>query len=85
MDQQPSKRRSLAAPLVTLLCSVVLAGGSCYALVSSFTINGRGKDDALNVFFLIVFFSNVVAAPASIVWMIARAIRNRRTENKDRQ
>jgi len=82
MDQQLRKRRSLVAPFVTLLCAVVLAGGSCYGFLSTFNINGSGKHAALNVFFLIVFFANVIAVPGAIVWMIARAIRNSRSRDE---
>jgi len=82
MDQQLRKRRSLVAPLVTLLCSVVLAGGSCYGFLSTFSTGGSEKHPALNVFFIIVFFSNVIAAPGAIIWMIARAIRNSKAGNE---
>jgi len=79
MERSPSKGRGYVAPLVTLLCAVVLAGGSCYGFLSTFNINGSGKHAVLNVFFLIVFFSNVIAVPGAIIWMIARAIRNRKS------
>jgi len=82
MDQQLRKRRSLVAPLVTLLSAVVLAGGSCYGFLSTFNINGSGKHVALNSFFIIVFFANVIAVPGAIVWMIARAIRNSRSRDR---
>jgi len=82
MDQQLRKRRSLVAPFVTLLCAVILAGGSCYGFLSTFNIGGSGKHAALNVFFVIVFFSNVIAAPGAIIWMIARAIRNRKSGDR---
>jgi len=76
MEQPLRTHRSFVAPLVTLLCAVVLAGGSCYGFLSTFNINGSGKHAALNVFFIIVFFSNVVAVPGAIVWIIVRAVRN---------
>src|SRR5260221_7783396 len=79
MDQQLRKRRSFVAPLVTLLCAVVLAGGSCYGFLSTFNINGSGKHAALNVFFIIVFFSNVVAVPWAIVFVIFAGARHPKT------
>src|SRR5260221_14040246 len=84
MDQQLRKRRSFVAPLVTLLCAVVLAGGSCYGFLSTFNINGSGKHAALNVFFLIVFFSNVMAVSGAIVWIIVGAVRDAKSSCRAR-
>lgn len=82
MEQEPNNRRSFTAPVVTLLCAVVLAGGSCYGFVSTLRINGSGKHAALSGFFAIVFVSNVIAVPGAIIWMIARAIRNSKAGNE---
>ena len=81
MEQPLRTHRSFVAPLVTLLCAVVLAGGSCYGFLWTLDINGSGKHAALNVFFLIVFFSNVVAVPGAIVWIIVRAVRNAKSSS----
>ena len=81
MEQKPRSRRSFTAPLATLLCSIVLAGGSCYGFLRTLDINGSGKHAALNVFFVIVFFSNVVAVPGAIVWIIVRAVRNAKSSS----
>ncbi len=81
MEQPLRTRRSFVAPLVTLLCAVVLAGGSCYGFLRTLDINGSGKHAALNVFFVIVFFSNVVAVPGAIVWIIVRAVRNAKSSS----
>lgn len=81
MDQQLSKRRNFIAPLVTLFSSIVLAGGSCYGFLSTLNFNGGGKHATLNGFFLIVFSLCVIVFPGTIIWMIARAIRNRKSGN----
>ncbi len=76
--EQPRRRRSFVAPLITLLASIVLAAGSCFGFLDTLSMDGGGKHPNLNVLFLIVFCLCVVVFPAAIIWMIARAIRNSR-------
>ena len=71
METEPRKRRNFTAPIVTLFCSIVLAGGSCYGFLSTLD-----KHAALNMYFLVVFCLCVMIFPGAIIWMIARAIRN---------
>ena len=79
MEQEPGERRGFTAPIVALLCSIVLACRSCYGFLSKLNINGSGKHAALNMFFLVIFGLCVMVFPGTIIWMIARAIRNRKS------
>ena len=55
MEQKPRSRRSFTAPLATLLCSIVLAGGSCYGFLATLD----SKYASLKIVFLVVFcFAN---------------------------
>ena len=82
MEQKPNSPRSFTAPIVTLFCSIVLAGGSCYGFLSTFDINGSGKHASLNMFFLVVFCLCVMVFPGTVIWMIGRAVRNRKAGNE---
>ena len=78
MEQKPRSRRSFTAPLATLLCSIVLAGGSCYGFLATLD----SKYASLKIVFLVVFCLCVMVFPGTIIWMIARAIRNRKAGNE---
>ena len=81
MEQKPRSRRSFTAPLATLLCSIVLAGGSCYGFLATLD----SKYASLKIVFLVVFCLCVMVFPGTIIWMIARAIRNRKAGNEVRK
>lgn len=66
------------AAIVTLLSSIVLAGGSCFGFLA--TLDSRY--DLLRIFFLVVFCLCVMVFPGTIIWMIARAIRNSKSRNE---
>jgi len=76
MEPSRPKRRSFTAPLVTLFAAIVLTAGSCFGFLNTFSMDGAGKHPNLNVFYLIVFCICVMVFPATIIWMIARAVRN---------
>ena len=78
MEQKLRSRRSFTAPIVTLLCSIVLAGGSCYGFLATLD----SKYVSLKIVFLVVFCLCVMVFPGTIIWMIARAIRNRKAGNE---
>lgn len=82
MDLGRPKRRSFVAPAVMLLASVVLAGGSCFGFLNTLSFDGRGRHPNLNLFFLIVFCLCVIAFLGAIIWMIARAVRNSRANER---
>jgi len=78
MEEKTRTRRSFTAPLVTVLSSVVLAGGSCYGFLATLD----SKYSWLNMFFLAAFCLCVMVIPGTIIWMIARAIRNSKVGNE---
>ena len=78
MEQKPNNPRSFTAPIVTLFCSIVLAAGSCYGFLATL----ESKYASLKIVFLVVFCLCVMVFPGTIIWMIARAIRNRKAGNE---
>jgi len=78
MEQKPRSRRSFTAPLATLLCSIVLAGGSCYGFLATLD----SKYASLKIVFLVVFCLCVMVFPGTVIWMIGRVVRNRKAGNE---
>ena len=78
MPEETREHRSFVAPLITLLASVVLAAGSCFGFLNTLSMDGAGRHPLLNVFFLFSFCGCVFLFPATIIWIIVRAVRNSR-------
>ncbi len=59
--------------LITLLCSFLLAGGSCFAAVRTFTYSSGGGT-SWGVF-MVIFLAAALTFILACVWLMVRAIR----------
>jgi hypothetical protein len=67
----PRPRASHLKPiLITLLCGVLLAAGSCFGFVSTLTSNSSNKQ----TLFVIGFFAGVLGVISAGVWALAAMI-----------
>jgi hypothetical protein len=64
-----AKKPTFKPILITLLCSFLLAGGSCFGFLNKATSGGQWQNVFMDVF-LIAAFSFVAAC----VWLIVRAV-----------
>jgi hypothetical protein len=73
-----STRSNYRAPLITLLCSFLLAGGSCFGFLTTLNFN---HEVPINTFFAAGFGVCVLVFLGSVLWMIVKAIRGRHGGN----
>jgi hypothetical protein len=68
------ERKSTFKPIViTLLCSFLLAGGSCFGALMTFNING-GEGGTWWFVFMALFLAATLAFAVALVWLITRAV-----------
>jgi hypothetical protein len=74
-ERQPVQRRSgYAAPLITMGCAFLLAGGSCFGFLATLNMN---RSTPTNNFFAAGFGLCVLVFLGSVVWTVVKAILGR--------
>jgi lysylphosphatidylglycerol synthetase-like protein (DUF2156 family) len=68
------ERKSTFKPIViTLLCSFLLAGGSCFGALMTFNLNG-GEGGTSWFAFMALFLAATLAFAVASVWLMVRAV-----------
>lgn len=69
---RPLHRSQFKPILITLLCAVLLTGGSCYGFLNTFNYNGPNKPVA-NLF-MVGFFVGIAGIIAAGVWALVTIV-----------
>ena len=72
LPEEPARRSTLKPILITMLCSFVLAGGSCFAALGTFNLNSPGGWWG---FFMTVFLLTALTFITACLLLIVRAVR----------
>lgn len=70
---EQAKKPTFKPILITLLCSLLLAGGSCFAALQTFNYN-RGGGTLWGIF-MVIFLAAALSFIVACAWLIARAVR----------
>jgi hypothetical protein len=73
LPEEHEKKSAFKPILITLLCSFLLAGGSCFAALRTFNYNSGGGT-SWGVF-MVIFLAAALTFSLTCVWLIVRAIR----------
>lgn len=74
LPEEPTKRPPLAPILITMLCSLALAGGSCFAALRTFGADSSGL--SWWGFFIVAFLLTALMFVVACFWLIVRVVRN---------
>jgi hypothetical protein len=70
-------RRAIA---LTMVCAVLLGGGSCYGFLNTFTMSGAAS--FWNTVFLWCFLLSVLAFVIALLWAVVKRVRDARERGK---
>jgi hypothetical protein len=73
LPEEHEKKSTLKPILITLLCSFLLAGGSCFAALRTFNYS-RGGGGSWGVF-MAIFFAAALGFIVACIWLTVRAAR----------
>ncbi len=79
----PSKPgKSKVVPiLLTVVCGLLLAGGSCFGFINTLNFNGHSKP--MNTVYAVGLAAGVVAVLAGCIWAIVAFVRFLLRQNKE--